>query len=57
MQIDARFQVPPKITGRVTQIAPAGNYKLTDTVMEVHLELTGLCASLKKMISKYAIQE
>merc|ERR1719269_269087 len=32
--------VPPKITGRVTQIAPAGNYKLTDTVMEVESDGT-----------------
>merc|ERR1719506_3188971 len=27
--------VPPKITGRVVSVAPAGNYKLTDTVLEV----------------------
>jgi V-type H+-transporting ATPase subunit A len=35
-----KIMVPPKITGRVTQIAPAGNYKLTDTVMEVESDGT-----------------
>merc|ERR1719405_330849 len=27
--------VPPKIAGKVMSIAPAGNYKLTDTVLEI----------------------
>merc|ERR1712216_686475 len=30
-----RIMVPPKIAGKVLSIAPAGNYKLSDTVLEV----------------------
>jgi V-type H+-transporting ATPase subunit A len=33
-----KIMVPPKISGRVMSIAPAGNYKLSDTVLEVETD-------------------
>merc|ERR1712216_766230 len=33
-----RIMVPPKIAGKVLSIAPAGNYKLSDTVIEIETD-------------------